>query len=388
LKYQTLVVFACVGVAVLGTACSSEEREPLVQPRSHAGADGTGARGGATARGGASTGGDDPGGAPSGGATSGGATSGGATTTGGTGGTGSTSDIFDFDGDEVYLTGRFNLESGFRAVAPVLSPDPYVTGFSAYHGPHTLRLGEAGLYYSSSALVDGGGMVITIYRFVPDAVTSAPPGTYSYPQDTERNDIAIATPACDDEVESVFIVGPEDAIVYQCRDGLWYLGGAMVYDGVGTILSLGHDNLALVDPDPPTMPDSNTELEILNLENGETIPIEGSGYGAVAARTTAEGFRYVSSAFDASLGPALVDVAADGTWSIVGRYPVWPEGVYAPRSYRLAANWDLYSIVTLSENIEHDAVVRSRLDGESEIVYSDADDPWLLAHGAYLFTGP
>jgi hypothetical protein len=136
------------------------------------------------------------------------------------------------------------------------------------------------------------------------------------------------------------------------------------------------------------MPDSNTELEILNLENGETIPIEGSGYGAVAARTTAEGFRYVSSAFDASLGPALVDVAADGTWSIVGRYPVWPEGVYAPRSYRLAANWDLYSIVTLSENIEHDAVVRSRLDGESEIVYSDADDPWLLAHGAYLFTGP
>lgn len=166
------------------TACSSDERPPLVAPRERGGDGGTTVQGGASARGGTTArGGSASGGSASGGDGAAGEPSGG---TGGTAGVGGTSIVTgsgldDLDPGEVYLLGTLAQGvAGVEGLTRLSSPDVYAVGF----GPHILdaAVGEAGLYY-----LDG----YEIRVFAPDLITSVAEMDLEYPENPERNDTVL-----------------------------------------------------------------------------------------------------------------------------------------------------------------------------------------------------
>jgi hypothetical protein len=108
-----------------------------------------------------------------------------------------------------------------------------------------------------------------------------------------------------------------------------------------------------------------------------------------AIRATDGGFRFVVSVS----GTALPSYGEEHLWEIdstgatteLGTYPAWPESLQ-PADYALSADGALYEMAFGSDGF--DVIVRRTIEGTSDIVYTEANHPFVKVHISSLFTGP
>lgn len=90
--------------------------------------------------------------------------------------------------------------------------------------------------------------------------------------------------------------------------------------------------------------------------------------------------------------PGLWLIRADSAAELTGLYPPPPAGTILRTQVRgstvLSADGELFSIATESANPGRDLIVRRTIDGTSEIVYDEDDDPLVKLHASSLVTGP
>ena len=333
-----LVTFAC-----LVTACSGESDPPPLQPR----LGGTG--------GGAAEGGEGP--------SSGGSTS-------GSGGTGNTGGLARPDPDEVYILGSLELgRPDLLALCHWSSPDDYAVGFNADMEVYKAKVGEVGLLYQLRS------NAFEIRRFAPDLLSSDPLEAIAYPEDPSQDDPVFAELECPPgSVVLDFVVGPADRIVYLCTGYGWFDDGEPVYAGAGDMRALGYDNLAL-------FTESGVGHFVVNFATDERTRIMDIGT-IRAAHAIPDGFLVAGIGAD---GDGLWEVGSDGVASSRGLYEERPPG-------DMQYYWELDAEGTLYElegvGINETTLMRRRVGGSNEIVYSDFEAGNVFINKLAIVTGP
>ncbi len=277
-----------------------------------------------------------------------------------------------FDLDEVYLFGTLSEGACYLdAVAPVLAPDEAVVGFDcgADEESGQIRPTDGRLLYTAN----GGGFV-----FRCDGCRYARPGI-AYPKDPQANDDPIPMPSCDSYPASTsgLLVSPDGAILHYC--------GAAWYDEQGRkiterpLYSLGASGTALEDDG------------VLDLASLTVVPFSGlPATKPLTARADPDGYRLVLASDADPTARELWFVGLDGNATMRGAYPPLPAGHSVGGTPRLDASGRLYELsrYTSGNAVLRDAVVRRSVDGQSDVVYDEANDPIVKVHISGLFTGP
>lgn len=281
-----------------------------------------------------------------------------------------------FDPREVYLVGTLSEGTcGYAAIAQPAFPEVAAVGFGCYFDAAASVLSPEGtlLYFDSYELV--------LREFHCDG---CPEWSRSdeYPADFAGNDPIRRTPGCDFEGQRLraLRVSPDGAVMHKCGDAWYDSSGTELLRGED-IVAVGRGGLALVQAERETP-------RLLGLSTGETIAISGLPDCAVrAARSRASpGF---SVALRCASDYELWSIAGDGVASLVGTFPALPPGYRLPHDAVLAADGSLWMFAS-GPDASEDAIVRSTVDGASEVVYSEAASPRpsVRVHASVLVTGP
>lgn len=290
---------------------------------------------------------------------------------------------FPFDPTEVYLFGTLREGTVKVAITTYGDPNQYSVGFGTTEVESEFGLRDGQLVYTSN----GEPMRI----FAPDYVGGASVDQLNYPERPQANDPIVDTAPCEVTPSSVtiFHTSPDGRLIYRCEDeGPWYEDGKVVYAGDDLnnvqILALGPDGLALVYT-------GNHGPGVMSLADGEPHwPAAGAGFynDILAIRSRAGAFHFIGATFG---GPReLYELSADGLQHL-GTYAALGPNVRNESKPVLAADDALFQLarVVVPANTGHDdVIIRRTIDGESDIVYAETDNPTVQVHGSFLFTGP
>ena len=282
-----------------------------------------------------------------------------------------------FEPSQIYLVG--SVEPGAceaDAIANVCAPDHGVWAFGCYFAnwSATVRPTDGALLYQRSS--DG-----PLWQFQCDncPATSA----RELPDDPLANDLPLPTPGCEDVGGFFdFLVAPDGSYLFACNPNpnTWYgADGTLVWaDPDGDHLQhLGHDGLAL------------SKSAVIDLVAQTSTPIIG-------LRLNPPGPEWLTWRADPSGGfwvvvdqvaPELWHIGADGVAISEGVYPEPPEG-YGP-FLESALDPDAALVqIGWSPEPSIDVIVRRVLGGQSELIYSELNDPLVKIHISSLATGP
>jgi hypothetical protein len=285
------------------------------------------------------------------------------------------SDLSELDPDEVYLFGTLvEGQLGVDALAHWREPNVYTVGFDGSVSARFIKLWQGQLVYT---LFNGQGIRISI----PELQSSLKPIDLKYPAEPLKDDPIVSTPPCPAEGHGpqVFATSPDGRLIYRCPDLDWYEDGTKVWvsgdDGPEPILSFGYDGVLLL-----------AGPSLMSLEDGEPHPIQGLGSSKVlTARASMGGFHVVLTPEMGGDTAELWSVTPEGGAERIASYEPSPAGATDFGRAVLAGNDDLFQ---LARSEPYDIVVRRSRDGESEVVYTEADDPRVKMHGSTIFTGP
>lgn len=282
------------------------------------------------------------------------------------------------DPDEVYILGTLSQGACYLdAIAPVLAPDEALVGFecgTVFAYP-VVRPGDGRMIYSA------GGAVDAIYAFRCDGCTYVSSAA-DYPSDPLANDEPIPTPSCAaDAFSGGFAVTADGAVAYRCDDGLWYGEGdepfATPMDVSFRPLSFGHEATALLADG------------VVDLESGDYAPFTGlTQPNVIAQRAVEDGYRIAVQPTDIDQPPELWHVAFDGTATSLGAFPAPPADQEVRAESALDGEGRLVQFAQDTTETFRDTIIRRSMDGESAVIYDEADDPVVKLHISSLFTGP
>jgi hypothetical protein len=343
-KVNRMAAVAVLGLSLAFCACSSREKAPPLW-NTHSGVGGSG--------------GSD--------------TIGNSDASAGAGNTAANGSLGDLNPSEMYLMGQLNAIQGWNALAHLSSPNTYAIAFPEQFNQTNLQLVGSKLYYEDFS-------DFQLWQFEPDQVLSNVL-VNQYPSNMKDNDVLIDTPPCNTTGGGLenFTVGPEGNFVYVCfEDGNWYEEGQAVYqpDSSEYLLALGYDHLALY---------IGTNYIIADLTTRESHPIDNISIisNVRTVRAIPGGFLVILKNDSARF--ELWEVHADGSDTLRGTYPPLPDGIIdAALEDRMTADGTRYHFGTSGG---YDIVLRSTIDGLSEIVYSE-ESSLVKVRVAELITGP
>ena len=283
-----------------------------------------------------------------------------------------------FSPDEIYILGtlRDGLPAG-EAIAHWNSPNNPLVGFDTYTDERKaiIRPTDGRLIY----IITGEDLV---REFLCDDCPAWIP-TDPYPEEVLANDTILPTPPCDPDGSRViaFLVAPDNGeIIHSCNNRKWYnRHGTQVLQDSVDIIHLGFNRTAL------------TREFIINFANGQKTPTENFPIGYIrTARALPDGdfWLVIDNLISGDNDNELWIIESNGIASLVGNYPP-PPADYRIRDInsRLDPNGNLFQFAS-SPGSGIDAIVRRNLDGTSEVIYTEADDPVVMIHISELVTGP
>ncbi|HVJ17714.1 MAG TPA: hypothetical protein VM686_19970 [Polyangiaceae bacterium] len=355
--WQVSVMVVC---SSLNVGCGEPEHPPVVSQRSapspgDGGANGSTipANGGNEASGGDASGGDGSGPGP-------------APILGGT--------TFTFDPSQVYFFGSLTPgTTGSDVYAHWSNPKRYAAGFD--DDTNAGKLWGQKLLYTK--VFEGA-----LREYVVDEVGTVPEADFEYPPDPTLNDPLVDTPPCSVEQGGLwdFLTSPTGRLIYQCDDGIWYEDGEVVFAGEDQLVALGYDNLAAFD---------GIDFGVIDLVTQERHPtnIHDTVW---TIRAHENGFLFVTSGLDDPYG-ALSLLLPDGSIEKQGQFPplpAEPEGLQGGFGHTLTPSGELFQPGHFESPTLTDVVVRRTIEGTSEVIYNEADDPYVYFAVPYLVTGP
>ena len=282
------------------------------------------------------------------------------------------------DPDEVYIFGTLSEGACYLdAIAPVLAPDRALVGFdcSASLGVAYIRPDDGRMIYAQFGGRDA------VYGFRCDGCSYVT-GPADYPDAPLANDEPMPTPACDASAfMGQFTVTAEGELAYRCQDGQWYDADGEALAGLrvdpASLLSIGHEHTALLTDG------------VVDLETGELAPWEGlTQPRVIAVRAVPDGYWIAVQPEDAMQPPELWEVAFDGTAMSLGVYPDPPADQEVLSQRRLDGEGRLVQFARDTTEVFRDTIIRRSIEGESAVIYDEADDPVVKLHISNLFTGP
>lgn len=317
----------------------------------------------------------------------------------------SAADLETFDPGEVYIYGTLHEAwAGHDAVAHWSTPNLAIVGFDNHVEAESaqIRPGDGKLLYW--AIFEN---VLRVFHC--DGCQYVSPEDH-YPENPESNDEIVPTPPCytDNNPMRRAIVGPDGAIVYRCIDDSWYnsngdiviqgsayssIDGSIV-DLADMVLHLGHQSALLL---------SRGIYRDGVLKEFVGLPEDGA---IRAFRALDDGFWVVIYIQSEHRNPELWHVDYEGLADYVGTYAMLPDNVGVTDIYgKLDSRGRLYRIcnalpdftdflqdptdpTNLPETDFNDFIIRRTIDGETETVYDEVDEPYVKLHTSALFTGP
>lgn len=297
-----------------------------------------------------------------------------------------------FDPDEVYLQGTFSEGACYRdAIEDFDTTTRPRAGLPCYaRPPGVIRPTDGRLIYRMGTYTDDHLRVFSADHW------GRTNDTFNYPDTPEENDAIVDTPECSSVLD--FRIEPRSGdILYRCRDcapgvecanvvyrssgGTYALGptgavsGAEWWPGYDGIALRGDTfNLELASEDAATIPIDT------DLSEFDTNPSE-----IRALRATPNGFRIVTLE---GLYLTAFLIARDGAVTLEGTYPRWGDAYSAPFWCVLDSEGSLFC-QSRRMGAGEDLVFRFDLGASSPvIVHDEADDPIVLLHISYLFSGP
>lgn len=284
---------------------------------------------------------------------------------------------FTFGSGEVYLAGTLSEGACYLdAIALVEAPNRGLVGFDCYFDE---RIAVIDPIRSVLLYMNVFEDVLREFRCDDPCVWDEVSGTY--PTEPLRNDPILPTSPCDPETNRLthFLVGPDGSRVHRCfAEEIWYdADGDMRYAGSLNLLHLGANDYAFAG------------THIVDLATGDEIPITGlPATDLLATRASEDGFlvAFTSPTFDDM--PELWEVATDGSAVMVGVYPLQPEKQTTRFGAELDGSGALYQMSSTIGVAFEDTIVRRSVDGDSEVIYTEADLPIVQIHISDLVTDP
>lgn len=288
--------------------------------------------------------------------------------------------VFTFGSGEVYLAGTLSEGACYLdAIALVEAPNRGAVGFDCY-------------FDERIAVIDPTRSVLLYMNVFEDVLREFhcdDPCVWDemdemdgmYPSEPLRNDTILPTPPCDPETNRLtnFLVGPDGSRIHRClTDGTWYdVDGNIRYEGSLSLLYLGANDYAFAG------------THVVDLATGDEIPIVGlPTTDLLTTRASQDGFlvAFTGPTFDDM--PELWEVATDGSAAMVGVYPLQPAGQSTRFGAALDGSGALYQMSSTIDVVFEDTIIRRTVDGDSEVVYSEADLPVVKIHISDLVTDP
>jgi hypothetical protein len=266
-----------------------------------------------------------------------------------------------FDQSKVYLLGEIEQtpKCNHYAVSLVSEPNQYAPAFPCLL-PNRFTISDGKLYYEN-----GNGL--EIHEFVPD---------YSdeYPTNSIANDPKIDAPC---PLIQGYLFNPSGILLYKCIGTGWFeAGGVSVYEGNDTIVAFTDGGLVA------------TPAGVMSLDEKVLHKVPALA-NALSVRVHGEEFHYVVQ--PASAPAELWSVDAAGKTTKLGGYPAAPAGVKPVSDTQplLAHDDSLYAAGSEAANNGFEVIYRRTIDGESEVVYTEADAPIVKMNaGSPMITGP
>ena len=288
--------------------------------------------------------------------------------------------VTSLDPAQVYLWGTLQESVSYGALALVSSPKRYLVGFDSSLDGRFAKLVNGTVFYEWSDQVR---------QFASDGSYSEPLSEIEYPKDPLLNDPLIETPCPSGDGLFAFHMNFEGRMVYGCSliggGGFidWYEDGTLLLERAG-IDGLAAGDVAISEQTGP--------VSIIDLASGEEYDVEAiTGY-LMAFRGHGDGFHAVENR--GGVLDILWQVSADGSAEKLGEYPAPPDGIFHPtsaafaRQGALSPEGALFQISRRDGDGQVDVIIRRTVDGTSEIVYDEADDPYVKIHISSLLTGP
>jgi hypothetical protein len=285
---------------------------------------------------------------------------------------------------DVYLVGTLMEGAcGYDALTHWSDPGHACVGFDcSYQGEYSvIRPTDGRLIYTRN-------LESEMREFHADAC--GVPTTNAYPSNPLANDTLLPSTCPNNggfDVFNAFLVTADGDVYYKCGH-VWYtLAGTKVYDETGGVNNelrwVSHDHVALV---------GNARLGLVNLVAGTVIDIPpsvlpASDLVAVRARD-AGGFWLAVTNSVAEVDVELRQLTPDGTMTPVGKYPPLPAAVHSVFGSTLDGCGALLQKGTGTVGLDDDLIVRREINGASQVVYDEANNPLVRMDSSYLVTGP
>jgi len=272
------------------------------------------------------------------------------------------------DPKQLYVLGTLEEGScGRAALAAVSNPNKYAVGFPCGLVPWSATIRNGKLVYLSN---DPPG----VFEFQADPTGQS---TQYYPPDPTANDVALKVPCSVGAAQ--FLVSPSGRLIYNCSTEVWYdEGGTEVYSG-------NEDIQAIADGDMVATTDG-----VMSLKDGVTVAVPEVSPLRVALHAHGNGFHMVVGGNATSDRLSLWSIDGAGTPTKLGDYPTPPAHVTgsATVSPLLTADDTLVESGLDSTSPTVDLIFRLRVDGTSEVIYTEATNPVVKLHISQLVVAP
>lgn len=280
-----------------------------------------------------------------------------------------------FDPGEVYLAGTLSEGACYMdAIAHWSDPNVSATGFDCYFDNRAamVRPSDGRLLYTNT-------FEDKLRSFTCD---NCPFDGGSYPTMVLANDPILPTPCptATDEL-GTFTVSPQGQVLHTCNTtgSRWRnQAGTEVFDATGDQLwSYGYNDLVL------------TRSRVVKLGTMMMSTISGlPSRSWLTTRALMDGFWIALPGASMTNPPELWKVDENGVATKVGDYPALPANVTARFSSKLDRDGALFEMASDTSVSFRDVIVRRKVAGTSDVVYTEASNPRVKIHISDLVTGP
>lgn len=276
-----------------------------------------------------------------------------------------------FDPNEVYIYGTLSEGACYRdAIAHWSTPNFFAWGFEC--GDNSFGTGDI-LTDGRFAYVDDDDL---IRAFVPDPPSYDSMGVPQYPVAPRVNDPDIHPPVgCQH-----FHLG-----LVSSTDGFWLICGDAWIHSSGRTISPDGDPVAF--HDETYLTEGQGELIVGSSTGAAAITVNIPRSSFVTGRVYRDGYRAVLGNESVEL-LELWFIGQDGSATLEGTYPPVPAHTTAGYRKLLDGNGRLFEQGRDNRQVVRDIIIRRTIDGASEVVYDETNNPTVKLHISYLFTGP
>lgn len=289
--------------------------------------------------------------------------------------------IFPLQESEIYIWGTLTPGSAYHeAIAHYADPNRYLVGFFQADNRSGVVSGDRLVYWGDDSRP---------HRFQPEGAWTAEVQYIKYPANPESDDPLVETPEC--EMASRVLFNAAGRMIYSCyvaaeKAYIWFDGTQRLFvadDTTQGLRALGANDVVL---------GSWAGFYTLDLGAPATKhPVTAIKNEYLAMRGHGDGFRFVENVSNVG---TLWQISPDGSAEKLGVYPDMPAGFHPTyfsgetKQNALGPDDALYSVTyhNLGGGPTGDAIIRRKIDGTSEIVYDEVDNP--IVHSLALFTGP